>query len=114
MLSKQLFSFVAVWLFNICIAEEPTFPYPKKDNDGLNNQFIIEFKRNEKGAKAKQMLSNGLGMVDDDSVNVIRQIDSRNILVVQFHSELGVETWLKQAKKGIKYFERGKGIMVLE
>ena len=111
---KHLLKIVAVWLcFNLCIAE-PTFPYPEEENVKRNNQFIIEFKRNEKGQTAKQMLFNAKSKIDEDSINVIREIDSRNILVVRFNSELIVETWLKQAKKGIKYFERGKKITALE
>ena len=109
MVSKSVLKIIAVWLsFNLCTAEEPTFSYPTgNDDEFIDNQYIVEFRRNNRGEESKLALFNAGNRNDDDSPRVIRRIDSRNISVVKFRSRNAAEKW-RASVKGIKYFERGK------
>ena len=111
MVSKTVLKVFAVWLsFNLCTAEEPTFSYPTgTDNDFMDNQYIVEFRRSKMGEESKQALFSAENKNDDDAPRVIRRIDSRNISVVKFRSHNAAEKW-RESAKGVKYFERGKSM----
>ena len=83
----------------------------------VSHQFIIQFERNELGEASKQNLSipssssnetDEEGSEEDDhDFKVVKEIKSRNIIVVQFRDSSAAAKWRKNAK-GIKYFEKGE------
>ena len=77
----------------------------------MSNQFIVEFKNNAKGKESRERIFAVNN--DEDAPRLIRRIESRNISVIKFRSRLAVAKWLKQAK-GVKYFERGEIILLLQ
>ena len=48
----------------------------------------------------------------NDDINVVKQIPSRNIIVLKFTSTESAETWRKNKSKDIKYFKEGKKILI--
>ena len=95
--------------FYVCSAEEPTFPYLKEDDGGdafFNNQYIVQFHKNNAGETTKKRLFNENG-TDKDAPRVVRRINSRNISVVTFRSSQAASKW-RERSTGIKYFEKGK------
>ena len=84
MVSKSVFKILSIWLFsNICAAEGPTIPYPVDDDDFIELQYIVEVHNNSEGKKTKEKLKNG-DNGNGNAPKVVRNIDSRNIVVVQF------------------------------
>lgn len=103
MVSKLFISLVAALLtFNgISLAEDPSFPYPTEDE--FENQYIVEFERNQAGEASKKMLFSKQN--DEREPSVIRRIESRNISVVKFPSKRAAGRWM-QRTGGIKFFEK--------
>ena len=91
-----------VWLSaTVCLAEEPSFPQQAEGVDPLENQYIIQFDDTDHYEQAK------LSILNDDSVQVARYIDTRNIVVYAFSSRKTATKWRNDAV-GVKYFEEGE------
>ena len=120
--SSLVFALLVGWLsFQQGLADDPTVFNRASIEDSstttqpFQNQFIIQFERNEAGERSKQSILNydllGGGEKNDDDVElkVIRRIESRNIAVVNFRNRSTALEWQESKEvKGIKYFERGK------
>ena len=105
MASKSFLAFLALWLsLSVCLAEEPSFPYPTEE-EFIENQYSVEFERNAAGNKMKKVIM--VAHDGEEAPTLIRKIVSRNIKVIQFPSERAAERWSGKTK-GIKHFEKGK------
>lgn len=82
----------------LCLIELPSFPRAPEGLETPHNQFIVQFESTRDG---KEIIL--LGMNDD--INVVKQIPSRNIIVLKFTSTESAETWRKNKSKDIKYFK---------
>ena len=106
MASKAFLMFLALWLsFSVCLAEEPTFPYPTKEDHSFDNQYIVQFERNSAGNKMKQVIM--VAPDNEEKPRIMRKIKSRNIFVIKFPSARAAARWNKKLK-GIKFFDKGK------
>ena len=105
MASKSFLAFLALWLsFSVCLAEEPSFPYPTEEKF-IENQYIVQFERNEAGEKMKKVIM--VAQNNEEKPTLIRKIEGRNISVIKFPSAKAAERWT-QKHVGIKHFEKGK------
>ena len=105
MISKLFITLTAALLSfsGISLAEEPSFPYPTENE--FQNQYIVEFERNQAGEASKKKLISTQN--DEREPKVIRKIESRNISVLKFPSKRAAARWM-QRTGGIKSFEEGK------
>ena len=68
----------------------------------LKNQYIVQFEGAEFIEKAKRSISK-----ENEEVNLIRNIESRNIVVYKFSDKKAAAKW-RESTAGIIYFESGK------
>ena len=104
--NKYLLALLTILLLlpaTMCLAEEPSFPQAAKGVEELlvENQFIIQFDSADDFEQSKQ------GILNDDEVQVVRYIDTRNIGVYKFSSKKAAAEWRDDAV-GVKYFEAGE------
>ena len=78
----------------VCLANEPSFPQPAK---GVQVQF----------EDADDFEAAKISTLNDNSVQVVRHIDSRQIRVYKFADTKSAAKWRSNAG-GIKYFEAGE------
>lgn len=105
MVSKFYFTLISALLSFSCLtlAEEPSFPYPTGDDD-LQNQYIVEFKRNQAGEASKKNLLSKQN--EEREPKLIKRIGSRNISVLKFPSKRAAGRWMQKNMNGIQYFEK--------
>ena len=102
MLHKSLLTLLTVCLSaTVCLAEEPSFPRPDKSVESVENQWIVQFEGADEFEAAK------ISALNDNSVEVVRYIDTRKIVVYKFADKKSAAKWRNDAI-GIKYFEAGE------
>jgi hypothetical protein len=102
MFHKSLLTLLTVWTSAaMCLAQDPSFPQTSEIVQLVKNQYIVQFEGADSFEEAKISTSN------DNSVEVVRHIDSRMIAVVKFADKKAATKWRDDAG-GIKYFEPGE------
>ena len=86
----------------VCLAEDPSFPQASKGVEYLKNQYIVQFEGADDFKQAKRSI-----LRNDEEVNLVRNIDSRNIAVYKFSDKEAAANW-RESTAGIKYFEAGE------
>ena len=102
MFHKSLLTLLTVWTSAaVCLAQDPSFPQTSENVQLFKNQFIVQFEDGDDFEEAKISTRN------DNSVEVVRNIVSRNIGVYKFADKKAATKW-RDNTKGIKYFELGE------
>jgi hypothetical protein len=79
MFHKYLLTLLTVWTSAaVCRAEEPSFSRPDKSTKSVENQWIVQFEGADDFEAAK------LSTLNDISVQVVMNIDSRQLGVYKF------------------------------
>ena len=80
----------------VCLAEDPSFPQASKGVEYLKNQYIVQFEGADDFKQAKRSI-----LRNDEEVNLVRNIDSRNIGVYKFADKKAAAKW-RENTAGIK------------
>ena len=103
MFHKSVLTLLAVCLSaTVCLAEDPSFPQAATGVECLKDQYIVQFE----GAKFFDLAKQSI-FKENEEVNLVRNIDSRNIGVLKFSDKKAAAKW-RETTKGIKYFEAGE------
>ena len=85
----------------MCLAEEPSNLRRTEGVELVENQYIVQYDKLLNFEETKQNILN------DNEVQVVRYIDTRNIGVFKFTSKKAATKWRDNAE-GVKYFEAGE------
>jgi hypothetical protein len=91
----------------VCLAEDPSFPQAAEAVEYLKNQYIVQFEDADGFELAKRSI-----LKENEEVNLVRNIDSRNIAVYKFSDKKAAAKW-RESTAGIKYFEAGENTIML-
>jgi hypothetical protein len=103
MFHKSVLTVLTVCLSaTVCLAEDPSFPQAAKGVECLKNQYIVQFE----GADVFELAKRSI-FKENEEVNLVRNIDSRNIAVCKFSDKKAAAKW-RASTAGVKYFEAGE------
>ena len=103
MITKSLLTLLIACLSAtmMCLAKNPSNLRRMEGVELVENQYIVQFDKLLNFEETKQ------NVLNDNEVQVVRHIDTRNIGVYKFASKKAATKW-RDSTEGVKYFEAGE------